>query len=87
MHPPQVRSGSGTSALQQLSCRGDRTHVEDTKDPLEVQLPGGDRLSIVLRVVTSRDRVPPSPLGDVPLDLVHNPDPEFGEETARRVDR
>ena len=24
---------------------------------------------------------------DVPLDLVHDPDPELGEETARRMDR
>jgi len=83
--PPQVRSGSGKSAVQQSSCKDDGTHVEDTKNPLEVQLPASDRLFIVLRVIASRDRVPSAPLGDVSLDLVHNPDPELGEETARRM--
>ena len=67
--------------------QGDGTHVEDTKNPLEVQIPGRDRLFIVIRVITSRDRIPSAPLGDVPLDLVHNPDTELCEETARRVDR
>jgi len=71
--------------LQQPSCRGDGTHVEDAKNPLEVQLPGRDRLFIVIRAIKSRDRVPSAPLGDVSLDLVHNPDPELGEETARRM--
>ena len=87
MGPPQVQSGTGKSGLQQSSCRGNGTHVEDTKDPLDVQIPGRDRLLIVIRVITSRDRIPSAPLGDVPLDLVHNPDPELGKETARRVDR
>ena len=87
MGPPQVQSGTGKSALQQSSCRGNGTHVEDTKNLLEVQLPGRDHVFIVLRVITSRDRVPSAPLCDVPLDLVHNPDPELGEETARRADR
>ena len=53
-----------------------------TKNPLKVQFPSQDRLFVVPRVVTSRDRVPSDPLGDVPPDLVHNPDPELGEETA-----
>ena len=67
--------------------QGDGTHVEDTKNSLEVQIPGRDRLFIVPRVIESRDRIPSAPLDDVPLDLVHNPDPELGKETARRVDR
>ena len=73
--------------LQQLSCRGDGAHVEDTNNPLEVQLPGRDRFFVGLCVVTSRDRIPSAPLGDVLLDLVYNPDPELGEETSRRTDR
>jgi len=87
VRPPQVQSGSGNSAFQQPSCRGDGTHVEDANNPVEIQLPGRDRLFIVLRVVTSRDRVPSAPPCDVPLDLVHIPDRELGEETARRTDR
>jgi len=55
------------------------------KNPVEVQPPGGDRFFIVLRVITSRDRIPFPPLDDVPLDLFHSPDWEFDEEIARRV--
>jgi len=84
--PLQVQSESGKSAVQQSSCRGDGTHVEDTKNPLEVQFPGRDRLFIVIRVIKSRDRVPSAPLGDLPLNLVHNTDRELSEETARRMD-
>ena len=57
------------------------------KNPVEVQLPGGDRLFIVLRVVTSRDRVPFASLDDVSLDLISNPDRELGEEIFRRTHR
>jgi len=38
--------------------RKDRTHVEDLKDLVEVQLPGGDRLLVVLRAEVPRDRIP-----------------------------
>jgi len=72
---------------QRLSCRGDGTHVKDMKNSVEVQLPGDDRLFIVLRVVTSRDRVPFVSLDDMSLDLVFNPDREFGEEIVRHTDR
>ena len=43
------------------------------KDPIEVQPPGGNRFLIVFRVEKSRDRVPFTPLDDVPLDLGHGP--------------
>jgi len=42
--------------------RNDETHVEDLKNLVEVQLPGGDRLFVVLRVETSRDHIPFTPL-------------------------
>ena len=44
------------------------------ENPIEVQLPGGGRFLIVLCVIKSGDRIPFTPLDDVPLDLVHNPD-------------
>ena len=43
--------------------RNDRTYVEDLKDLVEVQPPGGHRLFVVLRVEASRDRIPFTPLG------------------------
>ena len=53
--------------------RGDGTHVEDVKDPIEAQSPGGDRPLIVLRVENSRDCTPFTPLDDPPLDLGYSP--------------
>ena len=32
-----------------------RAHTKDEEDPAEVQLPGGDRLLVVLRVGKSRE--------------------------------
>ena len=52
---------------------GGRTHVEDMKDPIEVQSPGRDRLFIILRVEHPRQPVSFTPLFDVPLDLGHGP--------------
>ena len=43
------------------------------KDPVEVQLPGGDSFFIILRVEKLRDRVSFTPLDDVSLDLGHSP--------------
>jgi hypothetical protein len=52
----KVRSRSGKLAGMVVSGgRSDGTHVEDMKDPVEVQPPGGDRLFIILRVEKSRD--------------------------------
>jgi len=52
-------------------------------DPLEFQIPGDNRLFIVLRVVTSRDHVPFAPLDDIPLDPVRSPGWKPDEEMAR----
>ena len=54
---------------------------------VEFQPPGNGRLSIVPRVVISKDHILFTPLGDVPLDLVHSPDWELGEEISRYVHR
>ena len=43
------------------------------ENPIEVQPPGSDRLLLALCMVTSRDRIPFTPLDNVPLDLVHSP--------------
>jgi hypothetical protein len=59
---------------QQSPYRSDRTHIKDMKNPVEVQLPGSNRLFILLLVITSRDQIPFTPLDDVPLDLVRSPD-------------
>ena len=52
---------------------------------IEVQPPGSGRLFVVLRVITSGDRIPFTPLDYVPLDLVHSPDCGFGEELLQGV--
>ena len=72
---------------QQSSYRNDGTHVKDTKNLVEVQPPGGDRLFVVLRVVTPRDRITFVSLDDVPPDFVCNPIRELSEEIARRTHR
>ena len=41
----------------------DRTHVKDLKNLVEVQPPGGNLLSVVLRVEPSGDCIPFTPLG------------------------
>jgi len=53
--------------------RKDRTHVEDLKDLVEVQLPGGDRLLVVLRAEVPRDRIPFIPLDQLLLNVCHGP--------------
>ena len=40
-----------------------RTHVKDLENPVEVQPPGGDLLSVVLRVESWGDSTPFTPLG------------------------
>ena len=40
---------------------------------VEVQPPGNDRLFIVLRMVESRNRIPFTPLDNVPLNLGYSP--------------
>ena len=62
--------GLGAESWQR-SCRSDGTHVKDTKNPIQFQLPGNDRLIIFLRVKISRDWI--SFTLDVLLDLGHSP--------------
>ena len=70
MHLSQVLSGSDGLAMIN---RSDRTHVKDTKNPVQVRPPSSDRLIVVLLVETSRDRISFTPLDDVPLDLGYSP--------------
>jgi len=49
-------------------------HVEDLKDPDEIQLPGSDSSLVVLCVEVSRNCVSFSLLDDIPLDLRHSPE-------------
>ena len=69
------KSGLGAKG-QQSSYRSDGMYIKDVENPVEAQLPGSDRFLIVLCVIKSRDRIPFTPLYDVPLDLVHSPDRE-----------
>ena len=41
------------------------------EDPVEVQLPSGNRFLVVLRMQKSRDCVPSAPFDDLPLDPRH----------------
>ena len=52
---------------------GDRAHPKNLKNLVEVQLPGRDRLFVVLRVKQSRDRIPFAPLDQLPLNICHSP--------------
>jgi len=56
-------------------------------DPVELHPQGGNRLSIVLRMVTSRNRVPFTPLDNIPPGLVRSPDRKLGEEISQRAHR
>ena len=58
---------------QRLPRRLDRTHIEDVKDPVEIQVPGSNRLFIVLGMKESRDSVPSTLLEKLPLNLAHSP--------------
>jgi hypothetical protein len=51
----------------------DRAHFEDLKNLVEVRPPGGDPLFITLRVETSRDHIPFTPLDELPLNIRHSP--------------
>ena len=42
------------------------------EDPVEIQLPGGDRLLVILRVCKSRQQVPPTLFDDLLLDSCHS---------------
>jgi len=57
---------------QRWSYRSNRTHIKGTEDPVEVQPPGSDSLTVILLVKTSRDRILFTPFDDVLLDLDHS---------------
>jgi len=54
-------------------CSGDGTHVEDLKNLVQVQLPGGNLFLVVLYTETSRNHISISLLDNIPFDLCHNP--------------
>ena len=58
---------------QRQQSKGNRTYVEDKKDPVELQLPSGNRLLIILRMEKSRNCVLPTLFDDLPLDLCCSP--------------
>ena len=65
----------GLGAQSQQSPDGnDGTHVEDLKNPAEVQLPGGDLLLVVFCMEMPRNHIPFALLGDLPLDLHQSPE-------------
>jgi hypothetical protein len=51
----------------------DRTYVQGLKNVFEVQPPGGNRLFIILHVALLRDRIPFTPLDQLPPDICHCP--------------
>jgi len=52
----------------------DRTHVEELKDLVEVQSPGGDLFPVVLCMETLRKYVSFPPPDDILFNLYHNPE-------------
>lgn len=48
-----------------------KTHVKDL-NLIKVHPPGSDRLFVILRVKTSRDQIPFTPLGHLPLNICHS---------------
>ena len=53
--------------------KGHRTHVEDSKDPVEVRLPVGNRILVVPRVNKSSESMPPALLDDLVLYFRDSP--------------
>jgi hypothetical protein len=57
--------------------RNDRTHGEDLEDIVEVQLPGGDLLFVVLGAEVSRDYTPFAPLDQLSVNVRYGPTIEY----------
>ena len=55
------------------SYTSDKTHIENMKNPVQVQLPGTDCLAVALLAKMSRDRISFTALDNMPLDLGHSP--------------
>ena len=49
-----------------------RTYVEDAKDPVEIQIPSGNRFLVIFCMDKSREYIPFTLLGDPILDLLHS---------------
>ena len=54
-----------------MSYPSDGTYVEDMKDPVEVQLPGRNRVLVIPRVENSGESIPSPFLGDLLSNLIH----------------
>lgn len=59
--------------VRKVSVNWDWTHIKDIKDPIEVELPGGDPVFVVLRMERAKDTTSFTKLDDAPLDLRHSP--------------
>jgi hypothetical protein len=63
----------GLEVVDQLRpTRNEQAYVEDVKDPVQLQLPTGDRLLVVPCMEKSRDHVPSALFDDLLLDLRHS---------------
>jgi hypothetical protein len=69
----ECRLGAGKLLVNNGHYKSDRTYVQDLKDILEIQPPGGDRLLIFLRVETPKGHIPFTPLDQLLLDIFHCP--------------
>ena len=65
--------GLEVGSQRQRSNRNERTHIEHTERPAEVQIPSGDPILVILRVGELRDRVPLSSFNNLLLDLRNSP--------------
>ena len=57
---------------QQWLYMSNGTHVEDKKDPVEIQLPSGNCVLVTLRVEKSGDSIPSTLLDDLLQDPLHS---------------
>ena len=73
LHLCLLQARSETGQLVVATHKGGRTHIEDMKDPVEVQFPSPDRILLSLAAWTIRDRVPLALLDDLPLNLCYSP--------------
>ena len=55
----------------QAEGRSEGTHLDDATDPIEIQPPRRDCLTIVLRTQESGEHTPFTSIDDIPLDLNH----------------
>ena len=62
---------------QRRPYAGDRTHVEDVEDPVEVQLPGPNRILVALRVEDSGEPIPFTLLSNLLLNFIHSSVPQI----------